>query len=146
MQPKRNIKHHSTVSPRAFLKAGPTSNPPFGTGQTLLVSDTGLDIDHCMFYDGAIVPHATLFIDAQAPVMQGSGKIKGIVNTEYATGQFTNAFPANGAHGTSTSGLAVGMTCQDGNSGVAPNAGLLFLDMTGKVNCVNPAVSEANPT
>lgn len=108
----------STASRR--LLTGNTTPPPTmwnGTGTAVLVSDTGLDVKHCAFYD-SVNP---VQYNSYAP--NAHRKILGI---KTSISDFT---ALEGAHGTATAGVAAGFPCV-GESGVAPYAKLAFLDMS----------------
>lgn len=121
-------KRHALAS-RLVLMGSGIGSAQQGVGGRLLVSDTGLDTTHCMFSDGSAVPVAVLPITGALPQFNGTGKVLGIMPIEYAPGRVTNYLPYADAHGTSTAGVAAGYAC-GGNSGVAPAARFLFLDMT----------------
>jgi len=100
---------------------------PAGTGVTVFVMDTALDYSHCAFYDAARpAPPRALWYQS-LPADAGHRKIRAVWwQDESIRGAY------EGAHGTSTAGVAVGGDCHLGPSvfaGVADGARLLFLQM-----------------
>ena len=109
----------NSIASRRLL-TGNTTPPPTmwnGTGTIVLVSDTGLDVNHCAFYDAA----NSVQYNSYAP--NAHNKIVGIKTS------VSDFIALAGAHGTATASVAVGAPCV-GESGVAPFAKLAFLDMS----------------
>ncbi len=131
ISPYREHKRHALAS-RSVLMGGTiaaSTTLQQGTGTILLVTDTGLDTAHCMFYDGHGVPVSPLYHSGALPTFAGAGKVLGVMPFEYAPGVFTDPTPYADAHGTSTAGVAAGYACA-GNEGVAPGTRFLFMDLS----------------
>jgi len=131
----RPAKHHALASRRALLETNPLS-PPFGYGGRQFITDTGLDLLHCMFYDNMSVPFGVLNLTGGLPSFHGAGKVLGVMPVEYAPGLFTNGSTYESAHGTMTAGVMAGYYCAD-NMGVSPGSQFLFMDITGPGETLN---------
>ena len=124
ISPVQRFKRH-LASSRILLYG--QLNGGQGRGERMMITDTGLDPLHCMFYPNTST--GVLGMTGPPPLLSPSDKVL-ITSVEYAPAQFTNASTYDDAHGTATAGVAAGQVC-DGNQGVASQAQILFLDYSG---------------
>jgi hypothetical protein len=132
--------HHSLASQAVELGAGAPGvlaayGGGGGGGGLIAVGDTGIDVQHCSFFDPAHpVPFATLPVDS-APVAPDTGhaKLRAYFTTclDSSCSAKTDATDVPSGHGTFTSSQAAGLSgCPAGGpwGGVAPAARIVFFD------------------
>ncbi len=112
LAPLTLLRHPHGNSSRMVLLRKPPRSLASSPVANVMVTDTGLDYDHCAFYDSNGPPPIGSFGSSHA-------KIIGIVGGDqnYVTG----------AHGTKTSGLVGGHNCFEGTS---PNSKIAFIDIS----------------
>lgn len=117
----RPIRPNSRLARETLV---PTSYPSGiglgrGLGTRAVVSDTGLDYYHCMFYSATgTVPLGYISLTAHP-------KILGILNYP----GYTDFYANDNAHGTSTVSVLAGSECL-GEMGIAPDAKVAFIDVS----------------
>ncbi|MHA1679420.1 MAG: S8 family serine peptidase [Promethearchaeota archaeon] len=103
-----------------------------GNEITLMITDTGLDVSHCSFYDPAhSVLQTTLSNDQSFTSLPPSQHSKIRAYLRISRFGYTDFTDYEDGHGTHVAGTAVGFgSCGSTNVGVAPNSKVLFVDLT----------------
>jgi subtilisin family serine protease len=121
-----------------FSPPPPLMSSYAGPDQILAVGDTGLDINHCFFYDPLTTPNYSTLAVGDPVVVPDAGHKKVRAYIRICTDLSETCDPTDftdfpNGHGTHVTGIALGQVCL-GRRGVSPSARVLVYDMASGTN------------
>lgn len=123
---------HTTFAARDVIDDAyaPVTGLDAGLNSTLLIADTGVDVNHCMFYSTKTISYAQVVNDVPLGALSDAGaKVRAYI-AFCSSGTCTDYTDTTEGHGTHVSGIATGNAGCGATHGVQPQARLVFMDFS----------------